>query len=643
MVSTLLQKIAKAYAPGILAKKDMGNYKDLSIGDLVDYYEQEHHAVRSKKHSDIRVGTPATRLFSWAVRKGVPEPGKKHYAAQQPLHEHSYGSFEGMLPSGYGQGRVYSKVKGKALITNVDDTGITFVTAHGKYPERFRLQRMGEGKDWLLINVTPTKEVGLAKEHYTVVPKEDVKKLFTPENYIQAKTDGSAEIIHILGNKLESISYRTSKKTGRPIYHTERTDLYKEKNLKGLPNDSILKGELYGTKDNRVIPAAELGGILNASVANAILKKQEEGITLKHNMFDISRYKGKDITDKPYSERHELLKDIVKNLPPAFELAQSATKPKEQEALWNKIKSGKHPLTTEGIVAHPKGVDKPIKVKLTNEGKVVVVKILPGKGKYKNAAGSIYYALPEAPDKPIGRVSSGLSDEDRIDMIKNPDAWLGRTIRISSQEQFPSGAYRSPTFIARHEDYPEKEALESLPLPENEIDAPDVLQDDSVSCGVAAVQSVLGIYGIDVDGSDLKKELKTNEEGTNPPDIVRVFKSYNLRAYHVTLDVNRLKKLLEKQIPVILAIQAWPTKKGLDLSTTIDEGHYVLAIGYDNDKVYFEDPATLGYVYLTDKELNNRWRDVDGNNIGIAVMGDKKYDSGTAVSLSQKEQDYLNA
>jgi 2'-5' RNA ligase len=45
-------------------------------------------------------------------------------------------------------------------------------------------------------------------------------------------------------------------------------------------------------------------------------------------------------------------------------------------------------------------------------------------------------------------------------MWQNPNEWVGRTARIRAQEQFPSGAYRAPAFLARHEDVTQKTALD---------------------------------------------------------------------------------------------------------------------------------------------------------------------------------------
>lgn len=438
-------------AIGLPDPEEYGSITSLKPGSILPFYVQKHLARKAGPHYDVRLGEPGGKLLSWAVRKGLPKPGQKHLGIQQALHEESYGGWSGTIPRGYGAGKVESKIRGKALITSSDKNGVTFVTAHEKHPQRFRLQRTPRG--WLLINVTPAKKREYGKVHYKKVDEKEIDQLFNPANLISAKIDGSAEWVEILGDKIESLSYRTSKQTGRPIVHTERVG---SPRLKEKLKDTVLRGELYGVKDGKVISAAELGGLLNSVVALSLAKQQKKNIKLKHAVFDILRHEGKDLTKLPYGERLRILEDVVKKLPPEFHIPEGYTDPVKQRRLWQRIKKGQHPLTVEGIVAHPLADGVPQKVKTFKEYDVYIRDVFPGKGRLEGTgAGGFRYSL--TPGGPVvGAVGTGFSDEDRRDMLTNPDVWVGRRARIESQEQFPSGAYRAPGFIARHEDYPQE-------------------------------------------------------------------------------------------------------------------------------------------------------------------------------------------
>ena len=247
--------------------------------------------------------------------------------------------------------------------------------------------------------------------------------------------------------------------SGLPIVHTERVG--SPKTLEPV-KDTVLRGELYATQNGKAIPAAQLSGLLNSSIELALLKQKERDIRYKHAVFDILQHEGHDVRALPYAERLKLLKGVLAKMPEDFHLPEGYTDPAKQRELWDRIRTGKDPLTHEGVVAHPlTAVDAvPIKAKTGLPERDVLIKgIVPGEGKYRGThAGGFWYALPEEPDKIVGKVGQGISDGDRQDMWQNKGEWLGRTARVHAQDQFPSGAYRVPVFLGRHEDITQKAA-----------------------------------------------------------------------------------------------------------------------------------------------------------------------------------------
>lgn len=451
---------AEDYAPGLPSKKEFGDLSKLKPGQFVDFIVQRHLAEKAGPHYDVRLGLPETGLFSWATKKELPKPGERRALFQQPLHRHEYGQFEGEIGEGYGKGSVKKHEEGKLLITKITPRALHFTMAHKKAPERFVLLRPKEGKQWLLLNTTPTTPVPYNKLHYKKISPtkaEAVLENLQPGSSVQAKIDGAAALTKLMEDKLEVLSYRVAKQTGHPIVHTER--VFKGPAVVSIPKKyvgSVLRSELYGVRKGKAIRPQELGGILNASVVNSLAKQNERGIELKNLVFDVQNVGKKSTKGLPYSKRLELVKELLKYLPGSrFHAPDEATTSESAKKLLKDIGSGKNPLTHEGIVIHPaEGI--PSKVKFTEDHDVHITGFFEGEGKYKGVGvGGFTYALK--PDGPtVGKVGTGISDPLRKDMYLNPGDYVGRVAKIRAQEQHKSGAFRAPALLSLHEDYPSR-------------------------------------------------------------------------------------------------------------------------------------------------------------------------------------------
>ncbi|MFH1314813.1 MAG: cysteine peptidase family C39 domain-containing protein [Candidatus Uhrbacteria bacterium] len=158
-------------------------------------------------------------------------------------------------------------------------------------------------------------------------------------------------------------------------------------------------------------------------------------------------------------------------------------------------------------------------------------------------------------------------------------------------------------------------------------------------CGANAIQSVLAYYGIDVRESIVMKIAGTTRGGTPISGIKKVVKKYGLKQKSGKMEIDDIKQYLDNEIPVILLVQAWTEKNNVDWEKDWVDGHYVVAIGYDKTKLYFEDPSSVLRTYLTYNEFMKRWHDVDKNgkkyiNWGMAVFGKKaEYDLSKPIHM----------
>jgi len=161
---------------------------------------------------------------------------------------------------------------------------------------------------------------------------------------------------------------------------------------------------------------------------------------------------------------------------------------------------------------------------------------------------------------------------------------------------------------------------------------PDVIQRNEYSCGVGVFQAIAMYYGYWGYQDEFVKVLGTTEaEGTHPARIVRGFRKLGFEARLVEgLTIDDLKRHIDAGIPVIIDYQAWGEPANKDYAKEWEDGHYSIAVGYNDQVIFIEDPSLLGTVgYLTHQELMARWHDYEIENgkrreyrqMGIVVRG----------------------
>lgn len=175
------------------------------------------------------------------------------------------------------------------------------------------------------------------------------------------------------------------------------------------------------------------------------------------------------------------------------------------------------------------------------------------------------------------------------------------------------------------------------------LDFPETRQTFNFDCGAAACKAVLNYYGVDIIEADLMKKLGTCKDGTPADSIVKVCRECELDVKDGVMTVEELKQAVKDGFPVIIALQAWTEEDDIDWTKAWDDGHYVVAVGYGDGKIIFEDPSDFNRQYLSDDELMERWHDtgVDGTSedgkkfiqYGIVVKGKPKFESDKAKKM----------
>lgn len=164
-------------------------------------------------------------------------------------------------------------------------------------------------------------------------------------------------------------------------------------------------------------------------------------------------------------------------------------------------------------------------------------------------------------------------------------------------------------------------------------DEPEILipihiakQNHNYDCGAAALRGICEFFkvGPEDQGEFIKACDTGKRKGTHPEDLAKAAISFGLNAKILeNMSVEKLLQLLSKRIPVICAVQAWGDQNDY---YKLDDGHYVVAIGYGNNNIFFEDPSmhrTRGYMPY--EEFMRRWHDIEFgakqpiHHLGVAV------------------------
>ena len=155
------------------------------------------------------------------------------------------------------------------------------------------------------------------------------------------------------------------------------------------------------------------------------------------------------------------------------------------------------------------------------------------------------------------------------------------------------------------------------------IRVPNVRQSSDYTACVAALQSMLAYYGLDTREDELARELKAVPAGgAVTAEVQKAALARGLKAERrVGVSLDELKKTLDERKPALLLIQAWSDKKPADYAKDWEDGHCVVAVGYDKLNLYLMDPSVIGrYAYIPLEEFLPRWHDMDGEEKAEHLM-----------------------
>lgn len=422
---------------------------------------QEHEAQRAGLHADLRLVDKSGRAHSWAIPRGsLPKPGEKIGVIPQPTHTREYAERTGefTIPEGYGAGRVRSGgVRPVEVVRSEPGKLLRFNVYGGKKEGNQEFALVTTPRGHLLHNISATAESGVRGIGGHEIPSAKPKYRETPVSAVafgderevhQAKVDGAHVTFHLRGDKpIKVFSYRPTERATGVLEHSHKLPQFRELTSPPSLAGTVLRGEIYGEKGGRAIPAEQTGGLLNATVWASRERQKQLGAKLKPVIFDVVRYKGRDMEDAPYEEKLKVLEEVQRRVP-RLKLPPMARTEREKERLLSRIQAGKEPITQEGIIAWNLDSPRPTKAKFRPDVDAEVVGITPGRGKHEGRIGALQVRLPGR--DAVTNVGTGLSDQLRAQIAANPQSVIGRVAKIRTQQVFESGKLRAPSFGGFH-------------------------------------------------------------------------------------------------------------------------------------------------------------------------------------------------
>lgn len=460
----------------------------------VDFSIQEHFADRAGRHYDIRIIVNG-KAYSFATKKDFPrKPGSIIGVFLQPVHTEEYSHWEGEIPKGkYGSGTVKIWDSGKAVIKASDQTPKAFkIDFFGQKLNGSYAFIPGKGeKSWMMIRMKPVPTLPQvdANEYTSKVPEEVWNN---PRIIAENKIDGANFTAYVTPRGLVFVSRRLSV-DGRPINRTNNVPHLRDIKLPSKYSGTVVQGELAVVKRAPsglwIANYEATSGTLNSLPYNAVAAQEKNG---KIYFFPFEVIRSPQVArTATYGERREFLERFSADCKsPYVKMPESATVGKKE--FFKKVVSSS--VRISGTTRHGEGIilkdldgDKRTvdfswaKEKASDTFDLSIAGFTEGEGRLSGkGVGAIL--LSDKSGRIVGKVGSGISDEEREAMSSNPDAFIGRVVEVKAFSITPSGNLRgarlerwrddkSPTSIDRIDPLSVSPSNRSLPIEKRMIDS----------------------------------------------------------------------------------------------------------------------------------------------------------------------------
>jgi bifunctional non-homologous end joining protein LigD len=400
---------------------------------------QKHDATRL--HYDFRLELGGT-LKSWAVPKGIPfKKGEKRLAVQVEDHPVSYLNFEGAIPKGeYGGGTVLVwdlgtfEPLGKAPLKQLSGGKLHFVLNGEKLHGEWYLVRLREERQWLLIRGgEDMRPVSRKLDDTSALSGKSMKELAKGDRLwrsgsARSRSATKAATSVPLPEFVEPMKalLADSPPRGEWLYEI-KFDGFRAIALKGGPEARLLSRNEkdLGGKFPEVLASVSELDVRDAVIDGETVALDDKGISsfqllqafelgqkrppIFYYAFDLLRLNGKDLCDRPMTERKEMLSRLLKHPPGVIRFSASLG----EDA--NKLLDRAREIGLEGLIGKRK--ESPyepgrrsgawIKLKLQHAQEFVIGGYTPPGGTRKHFGAILVGVYQAGKLKFVGKVGTG--------------------------------------------------------------------------------------------------------------------------------------------------------------------------------------------------------------------------------------------
>jgi bifunctional non-homologous end joining protein LigD len=261
---------------------------------------QQHSATRL--HWDLRLEHEGV-LLSWALPRGLPwDPGRNHLAVHTEDHPIEYLTFEGHIPDGaYGAGNMFVWDRGTYQAEKIEDAKVVFTLSGERAEGQYALFQT-RGRDWMIHRMTPPVDPGRRHlpEHIDLVvpipgprPRRGTATwaLETRWRGLRSLLVSSGGVVELSGPDGARVTdhFPELRPVGRVLGYTE------------VAVDGVVTA-----------PAGDEGRLARrlAAGSDSTRRRLARDQPVTFAAFDLLWQDGHPLTDRPWSERREMLEAL---------------------------------------------------------------------------------------------------------------------------------------------------------------------------------------------------------------------------------------------------------------------------------------------------------------------------------------------